>query len=67
MLNKDMLKDILFSMESNDKIKKAPDGRLVSSYDAPEVIGRVDHVNSRFAYIISPDSEEDIYDQLKND
>ena len=25
--SKDMLKDILFSMESNDKIKKAPDGR----------------------------------------
>ncbi|HCX20426.1 MAG: ribonuclease R [Flammeovirgaceae bacterium] len=59
--SKEMLKDILFSMESNDKIKKAPDGRLVSAYDAPEVIGRVDHVNSRFAYIISPDSEEDIW------
>ncbi len=66
--SKEALKDILFSMESKGNIDKAPDGRFISAIEAPEVTGRVDHVNSRFAYIISPESEEDIWvksDDLK--
>ncbi len=66
--SKEALKDILFSMEAKGKIEKAPDGRFISAVEAPELIGRVDHVNSRFAYIICEESEDDIWvksDDLK--
>lgn len=59
--SKELLKDIVFGMESKGQLAKAPDGRFVSAVEAPVVEGRVDHVNSRFAYIISPESEEDIW------
>ncbi|MEQ9302522.1 MAG: ribonuclease R, partial [Marinoscillum sp.] len=66
--SKEALKDILFGMESKGKIEKAPDGRFISAKEAEVIEGRVDHVNSRFAYIISPESEDDIWvksDDLK--
>ncbi|REE01592.1 ribonuclease R [Marinoscillum furvescens] len=66
--SKETLKDILFGMESKGAITKAPDGRFVSAHEPDVVIGRVDHVNSRFAYIISEQYEEDIWvktDDLK--
>lgn len=66
--SKESLKDILFGMENKGQLNKAPDGRFISAVE-PEVIeGRVDHVNSRFAYIISEQMEEDVWvktDDLK--
>ncbi len=66
--SKEALKDILFSLEGKGSIRKAPDGRFISATEAETLIGRVDHVNPRFAYIICEGSEEDIYvksDDLK--
>lgn len=59
--SKEALKDVLFGMEKKGKLGKAPDGRFISTVEAEVIEGRVDHVNSRFAYIISEQSEEDIW------
>lgn len=59
--SKEALKDILFAMESKGSLGKAPDGRFISAVEAPILEGRVDHVNSRFAYIICAESEDDIW------
>ena len=59
--SKEALKDILFSMEAKGAIIRNSDGRFIST-KAPKVLtGRVDHVNPRFAYIISEDLEDDIW------
>lgn len=66
--SKEALKDILFSLEGKGLIVKTPDGRFTSSAELDTLLGRVDHVNPRFAYIICEGSEEDIYvksDDLK--
>ncbi|WP_421891560.1 ribonuclease R [Marinoscillum sp.] len=66
--SKESLKDILFGMESKGQLAKAPDGRFISAYEPETIEGRVDHVNARFAYIISDQSEDDIWvktDDLK--
>ncbi len=55
-------------MESKGQLAKAPDGRFISAYEPETIEGRVDHVNARFAYIISDQSEDDIWvktDDLK--
>ncbi len=59
--SKESLKDILFSLERNEKIRRTPDGRFVSAMESEEFEGRVDHVNPRFAYVIVEGQEEDIY------
>jgi len=59
--SKEALKDILFSLEGKGSILKTPDGRFMSSAEPEVLIGRVDHVNPRFAYIICEGSEDDIY------
>ncbi|HEY8400109.1 MAG TPA: ribonuclease R [Cytophagaceae bacterium] len=50
----------------NDLVKKGSimrlkNGSFKSASDAKFITGTVDYVSPRFAYIISPDSEEDIY------
>lgn len=59
--SKDVLKDLLFSMEARDQIRRKSDGRWVSAIEADEYKGKVDHVNPRFAYIICDDLEEDVW------
>lgn len=63
---KDALKDILFSMEAQGKIARNRDGRFVSNSTPSVITGKVDHVNPRFAYVISMDSEEDIWIKSSN-
>ena len=66
--SKDALKDLLFSMENKEQIRRNRDGRWVSTV-APEVYeGRVDHVNPKFAYVVVDELQEDIWvktDDLK--
>lgn len=59
--SKESLKDLLFSMEQKEQIVRSPDGRFSSAMEAETFEGRVDHVNSRFAYVIVEDREDDIY------
>ncbi|MFT6868624.1 MAG: ribonuclease R [Cyclobacteriaceae bacterium] len=61
MVSKESLKDLLFSLERNDQISRSPDGRYMSDMQIDTLEGVVDHVNSRFSYVVVPDQEEDIY------
>lgn len=59
--SKESLKDLIFSLEKNDQIVRTTDGRFTSAMEMETLEGVVDHVNSRFAYIVVPDQEDDIY------
>ena len=59
--SKDYLKSQLFSLESNEKIRRLSDGRFVTNAESEYIQGTVDHVNPNFAYIVTPDQEEDIW------
>ncbi|MFY0607889.1 MAG: ribonuclease R [Cyclobacteriaceae bacterium] len=66
--SKEILKVILYNMESKGSLGKSPDGRFEGGGSGELIEGRVDHVNARFAYIISDQSEDDIWvktDDLK--
>ncbi len=59
--SKDYLKSQLFSLESKEKIRRMSDGRYVSTAESEYIQGKVDHVNPNFAYIITPEGEDDIW------
>jgi ribonuclease R len=51
---------ILLSLLREDKVQLTDDGRFSISKSGNEIIGKVDYVNSRFAFIISDDIEQDV-------
>lgn len=59
--SKDYLKSTLFSLESKERIRRLSDGRFISNTDTEHIQGVVDHVNANFAYVVTPDMEEDIW------
>jgi len=59
--SKDFLKNQLFSMESREKIRRMSDGRYVSMAESKYIQGTVDHVNPKFAYVVTPEGEDDIW------
>ncbi len=59
--SKEMVKDILFSLESKGTIRRNRSGRWVGTYSPIAHEGKVDHVNPRFAYVIIEDHDEDIW------
>lgn len=59
--SKDYLKSQLFSLESKEKIRRLSDGRFVTNVESEYLQGTVDHVNPNFAYIVTPDNDEDIW------
>lgn len=59
--SKDALKDLLFSMENKEKIRRNRDGRWVNAVVPKAYEGIVDHVNPKFAYIMVDELEEDIW------
>ena len=59
--SKDFLKHQLFSMESKDKVRRISDGHYMSTTESEYIQGKVDHVNPNFAYILTPDGEDDIW------
>ena len=59
--SKDYLKSQLFSLESNEEIRRLSDGRFVTNKESEYIRGTVDHVNPNFAYIVTPDQEEYIW------
>lgn len=59
--SKDYLKSQLFSLESKEKIRRLSDGRYVSTAESEYIQGKVDHVNPNFAYILTPEGEDDIW------
>ena len=59
----------LHKLVKADEVELTPDGRYRTTAQPDEIVGRVDHVNSRFAYIISEELEQDAIvnaNKLKN-
>ena len=59
--SKDFLKSQLFGLESKEKIRRLSDGRYVGNAESEYIQGKVDHVNPNFAYILTPEGEDDIW------
>jgi ribonuclease R len=51
---------ILLALLREEKIQLTDDGRFSLSKSGNEIIGKVDYVNSKFAFIISENIEEDV-------
>jgi len=58
---KEVLKDLLFSMENSGKIRRNRDGRWISTAPPLEYEGVLDHVNPKFGYVIVDELEEDVW------
>ena len=52
---------VLGKLEQEGKITALSHGAYKSNHEPEVIIGRVDHVNPRFAYVVSEDEEHDIY------
>lgn len=59
--SKEAVKNALFSLEASGYLRKLSDNKYLLDVEMEELIGRVDHVNSRFAYVIVKDLEDDIW------
>ncbi|GAB4237348.1 MAG: ribonuclease R [Ekhidna sp.] len=59
--SKDYLKSQLFGLESKEKIRRLSDGRFVSNAESEFIQGTIDHVNPNFAYVVTPDDQDDIW------
>ncbi|MEP2773011.1 MAG: ribonuclease R [Fulvivirga sp.] len=52
---------VLSQLEKQGKIALLKNGGYKTTRDPEFVTGKVDHVNQRFAYVLTPEGEEDIY------
>ncbi len=59
--SKETVRDIVLNMELDDKVKKLRNGDFMTTRVLESFVGKVDHVNPKFAYVIVPDREEDIW------
>ena len=59
--SKKIIKDYLFSLEAKGELTRDADGRFRSDVALETYIGKVDHVNARFAYVVVDQQEEDIW------
>ncbi len=57
---------ILFDLVDADKITRGSDGGFTSAQKSSNIIGKVDFVNPRFAYVIPEDGTEDILVKSEN-
>ncbi|ELR73703.1 3'-to-5' exoribonuclease RNase R [Fulvivirga imtechensis AK7] len=52
---------VLMLLQESGKIVHLGSEKYSSSHAAEVLIGKIDHVNPRFAYLLTPDDREDIY------
>jgi len=52
---------VLNQLEKQGKIALLKNGGYKTTRDPEFITGKVDHVNQRFAYVLTPEGEEDIY------
>ncbi|MTI23119.1 ribonuclease R, partial [Fulvivirga sp. RKSG066] len=52
---------VLNQMEKEGKIQRIANGGYKTTREPEFVTGKVDHVNPRFAYVLTPEGEDDIY------
>jgi ribonuclease R len=58
--------EVVNQLEKEGKIGKLSNGSFKGNHEPDFVVGKVDHVNARFAYVVTPDEEEDIYVAAKD-
>lgn len=66
---KDIVRQVpeaLISLEEEDRIELLPDDTFKSNRGSVDTLGVVDHVNSRFAYIICEGLDDDVYVKTKD-
>ena len=61
MKSKEIAFNILMDMADDGQVLKPKNNTFRSTEDAKLIVGRVDHVNKRFAFVVSEDSEDDIW------
>jgi ribonuclease R len=61
MKSKEIAFNILMDMADDGQVLKPKNNTFRSTEDAKLIVGRVDHVNKRFAFVISEDSEDDVW------
>ncbi|MEQ8415056.1 MAG: ribonuclease R [Imperialibacter sp.] len=59
--SKNLVSEVAFRLEDEGIISRNRDGRFVSQQMPSALVGVVDHVNSRFAYIICAELDDDVY------
>lgn len=59
--SKEAVKNALFSLDANGYLRKLSNNKYLLDVETEEIIGKVDHVNPRFAYVIVEGREEDIW------
>jgi ribonuclease R len=59
-ISKDMIPDVLFTLERQGKIKQQRNS-FISLQNDDDIIGTIDHVNPKFGYIVVPGMENDIW------
>lgn len=60
---------VLQTLEREGKIAQLKNGSYKTTRDPEFITGKVDHVNQRFAYIVTPEDQDDVYvktQDLKN-
>ena len=60
-IQKNMVPETLFDLEKSGSVQRLRNGSFKSTREAKLLTGVVDHVNPKFAYIISEESEDDIW------
>jgi len=60
-IQKNMVPETLFDLERSGSVQRLRNGSFKSTREAKLLTGVVDHVNPKFAYIISEESEDDIW------
>ncbi len=59
--SKNLVSEVAFRLEDEGIVSRNRDGRFVSKLMPSALVGTVDHVNSRFAYILCDELDEDVY------
>lgn len=52
---------VLMQLQKSGKVSMLSNGSYRSIHEPEHLIGKVDHVNPRFAYLLTPDDREDVY------
>ena len=59
--SKNLVSEVAFRLEDEGIVSRNRDGRFVSQQMPSALVGVVDHVNSRFAYVVCEELDEDVY------
>ncbi len=64
--SKEVIKELLFKMESERQLRRGPDGRWITAIEPTYYEGTVDYVNPKFAYIMVASLPDDVWVKSKD-